>query len=265
MTGPRFRRRVAGVYDSWFYHDVHNGYHGCAFSNYGYWKSGTVTQREASMNLFDRLLAFLPERRGRVLDVACGKGESSGQLLRWFRPEDVVGINISARQLATCRASVPQCAFVAMDAANLAFPDDSFDAVLCIESAFHFATRREFLAEAHRVLRPGGRLVLSDILWRHTASLLDPTLPAANYVPNLAAYRRQYLDAGFADVIVLEATGDCWKGYRRHALPGMTRLAVTHHDYLFMVGFWMFVAYVTMALSHYVLVAATKAAAPPTA
>jgi MPBQ/MSBQ methyltransferase len=258
MTGPRLRRRIARIYDSWFFDDVHNGYYGCDFSNYGYWEPGIATQRDASMNLLDRLLAFLPERRGRILDVACGKGESTRQLLRWFRPGDVIGINISDRQLATCRGNVPGSAFVAMDAASLAFPDESFDVVLSVEAAFHFGTRRDFLAEAWRVLRPGGRLVLSDILWRLGTGVFLPLFPAANYVPSLEAYRRQYLDAKFSGVTVVDATAACWRGYRRHALPTMTRLALAHRALPFMVGFWMFVAYWSLTLRQYVLVAATK-------
>jgi ubiquinone/menaquinone biosynthesis C-methylase UbiE len=45
-----------------------------------------------------------------------------------------------------------------MDAARLAFADAQFDAVICVEAAFHFDTRAAFLREALRVLKPAGAL-----------------------------------------------------------------------------------------------------------
>ncbi|MEZ4311032.1 MAG: methyltransferase domain-containing protein [Polyangiaceae bacterium] len=50
------------------------------------------------------------------------------------------------------------------DACALPFEDGSFDRVMAVECVFHFASRRRFFAEAARVLRAEGRLVLSDLV-----------------------------------------------------------------------------------------------------
>jgi ubiquinone/menaquinone biosynthesis C-methylase UbiE len=49
-----------------------------------------------------KLLAFVPEKQGTILDVARGKGATTRHLLKYFKPENVTGINISEKQLARC-------------------------------------------------------------------------------------------------------------------------------------------------------------------
>lgn len=192
-------------------------YGGSGFYNFGYWATGATSQREASEALVDTLLARLPNKTGSILDVACGLGASTKRLLRSYPPEMVTAINISDAQVATARQNAPGATVLRMDAVKLAFADASFDAVICVEAAFHFDTRAAFLAEAFRVLKPGGGLVLSDILFRGFTSSISDRLgvPKANLVPDIAAYRTLLAAAGFQDVKVEDATDDCLGGFRR--------------------------------------------------
>ena len=50
------------------------------FANYGFWEEDTHTETEACENLMEKLLAFLPEKQGTILDVACGKGATTRHL-----------------------------------------------------------------------------------------------------------------------------------------------------------------------------------------
>jgi ubiquinone/menaquinone biosynthesis C-methylase UbiE len=181
------------------------------FLNFGYWLEDTQSPREACENLMEKLLDFIPEQRGTILDVACGKGATTRYLLKYYKPENVTGINISDKQLRICRKNAPRCNFSLMDATQLKFPDNSFDNIICVEAAFHFDTRDRFLQEVHRVLKPGGRLVLSDLI-----AIVSPwarLLPAANYVRDLSEYKEKCLRANFVDVTVVDATAECWEGY----------------------------------------------------
>ncbi len=123
----------------------------------------------AQARLTSILIALAELRDGQsVLDVGCGFGgalEAAGQRADMR----LLGLNIDRRQLDICR-TLPlgnsTLSLVMADACALPFRPASFDRVFCIEAMFHFRARQTFLREAAKALRPGGRLVLSDILLR---------------------------------------------------------------------------------------------------
>ncbi|MEB3321272.1 MAG: class I SAM-dependent methyltransferase [Synechococcaceae cyanobacterium] len=113
--------------------------------------------------------AAAPRDGERVLDVGCGFGGTIGHLNRGLREAELVGLNLDGRQLRRARARhAPirgnRIRFVQGDACRLPFADASFDRLLAVECIFHFPSRRRFLQEARRVLRPGGTLALSDFV-----------------------------------------------------------------------------------------------------
>jgi MPBQ/MSBQ methyltransferase len=188
------------------------------FYNFGYWGSHPGSQREASEALVDRLLDRIPDKQGRILDVACGPGGTTRRLMRSYAPEMISAINISEAQLAEARQRAPGCAFHRMGATRLEFPAEHFDAMICVEAAFHFDTRDAFLGEALRVLKPGGSLVLTDMLFR---DFLRPIgdwghVPRVNFAADIDSYRDRYNAAGFEAVDVEDATHACLGGFRRH-------------------------------------------------
>jgi cyclopropane fatty-acyl-phospholipid synthase-like methyltransferase len=191
---------------------------GSDFHNFGYWHEDTRSIREAHINLMELLLGRLPVREGKVLDVACGKGASTGYLLRYFRSENVTGIDLGEKQLASARAKAPGCTFLLMDAAELDFPAGSFDVVLCLEAAFHFETREKFLRRAHEVLKPGGTLLMTDVLMTEEAERRRLGRTVENYLEGPDAYRRLLERSGFLEHDVQDATEECWRRYFRDAV-----------------------------------------------
>ncbi|MFD6261388.1 SAM-dependent methyltransferase [Micromonospora chalcea] len=104
----------------------------------------------------------------RLLDVGCGAGEPAIRLGQ-RSDADITGITNSTEHLKRARERVNesglrgQVRFELGDAAALSYPDASFDKVLAFESLVHAQDRRQWLAEIRRVLKPGGRLVLTDL------------------------------------------------------------------------------------------------------
>ncbi len=95
----------------------------------------------------------------RLLDVGCGTGATL--VLARQRGAEVAGLDVCDPLLAIARDRLPDADLVLGEADALPFPDGGFDAVVGV-NAFQFAADpRIALAEAARVLAPGGRVVAS--------------------------------------------------------------------------------------------------------
>ena len=128
MRPSTYDRMMRGSHQRRYYED--SGYF-----NFGYWGAGAKSQPEASEALVDQMVARIANKTGRILDVACGLGGSTKRLMQTYAPEMITGINISDAQIADARALAPSCTFQVMNATKLDFPDNHFDAVICIEAA----------------------------------------------------------------------------------------------------------------------------------
>jgi SAM-dependent methyltransferase len=91
----------------------------------------------------------------RLLDVACGPGYAAAAAAR--RGATVVGIDFSTAMIAQASANHPDLEFQPGDAEKLDFPGHSFDAIVMNFGMLHLAHPEKAIAEAFRVLRPGGR------------------------------------------------------------------------------------------------------------
>jgi ubiquinone/menaquinone biosynthesis C-methylase UbiE len=100
----------------------------------------------------------------RVLEVGCGHGGGASYLVRTLHPASYTGLDLNPTGIAFCRKrhNLAGLDFVKGDAQNLPFPDQSFDAVINIDSAYHYPHYPRFLAEVVRVLRPGGHFLYVD-------------------------------------------------------------------------------------------------------
>lgn len=194
---------VASHYDDLdhFYRDVW-GEH----VHHGLWLRGNETRDEAVLQLVDRVAERVRVVDCmRICDIGCGYGATARALAQ--RGAEVTGITISPAQfgIATQQADRnPQ--FVCGDWTENNFASGSFDAAIAIESSEHMADKAAFFAQAHRVLRAGGRLVICAWLAAEHPSaraqrwLLEPICREGR-MPQLGSesdYRELGVAAGFA-------------------------------------------------------------------
>jgi len=111
-----------------------------------------------------KLLKWLSPQKGeRILDIACGAGELSLRIAA--KGAGVYGVDLSAEGISSARrlANIAglKAEFTVGDAENLPYPDGFFDNLVCSSSLEHFTNDAQSLSEMKRVLKPGGRAVLT--------------------------------------------------------------------------------------------------------
>lgn len=156
-----------------------------------------------------------------VLDVGCGTGAVLELLHGEYPGKHLTGLDLTPGMIDVARAKrLDNVSFVVGDAEALPFGPQSFDAVLCSNSFHHYPHPERFFAEAARVLRPGGRLVLRDYTSNDIAVWLmnNIELPLARLaghgdvrILKLSELRALAERAGFL-LVKLEAQ----KGFRAH-------------------------------------------------
>jgi ubiquinone/menaquinone biosynthesis C-methylase UbiE len=119
-------------------------------------------------DLHESLIWKLP-KGARLLDVGCGGGQHAVRIVEQRPDLQVVGIDISSTMVKRARALAlranvsDKVVFELGDAISLPFSSDSFDAVYCAGPLKQVSNKTRLLAECHRVLRPGGRLLAMEI------------------------------------------------------------------------------------------------------
>jgi ubiquinone/menaquinone biosynthesis C-methylase UbiE len=200
----------------------------------GYWDSATSSHSQSLVNMNREMAERIkPTSSDRVLDAGCGVGGSSIWLAKTYGTR-VTGINLHTRQLelargfARERGLASQVTFLQQDFHYMGFQDESFDIVWAQEAVAHSPEKELFFAEAYRVLRKGGRLVMEEGLRfsrpypERDENLLQRWL-AGWAVPDLAT-GLEYVDwakqAGFSDVKLDDVTPNGRPSLRRLYLAG---------------------------------------------
>lgn len=174
-------RTQTGVFN---YEEIPAGYY------YEVMRSGHPIQRFWHQKKFLDVARDLPQA-GRILDLGCSAG-SFLDMMAESRPDLTgVGVDIASRQIDYARLNVEpkhggRVKFVQVDerAPHLPFEDYSFDAVTCVEVIEHIHPylALKMLADARRILKPGGRLIVTTPNYRSAWPLIEWMLEKASPV-----------------------------------------------------------------------------------
>ena len=136
--------------------------------HFGYWDERVKTFPQSLVRMNEVMMeAANVMSSDRVLDAGCGIGGSSIFLAKNIGCS-VIGISLSERQIQKAKELVNQTEVEdkvkceVMDYSATSFPDESFDVVWGCESICYADDKAQFIKEAFRLLKPGGRLVVAD-------------------------------------------------------------------------------------------------------
>lgn len=180
--------------------------------HYGFWDKTTKNLRQSiyNTNLFVAECLQI-NSSDIVLDAGCGAGETSIFFAEKFGAK-MTGISLSEVQIAQAKRQTKKSFashlvdFAVMDYTKSDFPDNFFTKIFALESVCHAFNKIDFLKEVYRLLKPKGRLVVSDFFFGKNKNRLEKNYQecidgwAVPYLTTGEEFQQQLATAGFRNI-----------------------------------------------------------------
>ncbi len=225
------------------------------YLNLGYWDGaqGYDEACQALAHLLGKAAGLNPS--DEVLDAGFGFGDQDLYWMAQFSPKHIVGLNITPSHVELARNRVQERGLEDRidlrlgSATEIPCDPDTFDKVVSLEAAFHFDTREAFFKEAFRVLRPGGRIALADLIPMPGARQ-DLATRVGDYlgrsfwqIPKANAYdRKAYAErlraAGFGGVEVRSIRDQVFPSFVQYARRRLDEPEISRRFHFAVRTFW---------------------------
>lgn len=104
-----------------------------------------------------------------AVEIGSGRGGGASFIKRYHKPSKYVAVDISEKIIKFCNShyNIDNLSFVQGRAEDIPLDDNSFDVAINIESSRCYTSKTAFFNEVRRILRPGGKLMLADMIEPH--------------------------------------------------------------------------------------------------
>jgi SAM-dependent methyltransferase len=159
-----------------------------SFMNYGY---SQINEQESkpllessdeinrlSFQLYHHLANEINLEHKSLLEVGSGRGGGASMIKKYHKPSRMIGLDYSRNAVKLCNKNHGRdgLSFVVGDAEHLPFDQNSFDAVINVESSHCYESMNRFLGEVKKVLKPGGHFLFTDFRYSHEMDELEKQL-----------------------------------------------------------------------------------------
>ncbi len=117
------------------------------------------------IQLYHYVTSFIDLSGKDVLEVGCGRGGGASFIMRYMKPNSLVGADITTNAIRFCNRhyDIAGLSFVLNNAESLQFNDNTFDVVINIESSHCYTLMEHFLEGVCRLLKPQGYFLFADL------------------------------------------------------------------------------------------------------
>ena len=117
------------------------------------------------IHLYHHVASQIDLKGLKVLEVGSGRGRGSSYISRYLGPSEMYGVDISPSAIELCNKlyEIKNLNFMLGDSENLPFKDNTFDAVINVESSHCYASMDKFMKEVSRVLKPNAYFLFCDL------------------------------------------------------------------------------------------------------